>query len=223
MINGYKNKVYNAQIEKNNKLIELETKYKNQKQNAKEEYNKIILKSKKNMINELKNTENNYYYEFNKLKEKWEKEKKIINDKYVQINENDKNNLEVKINTLDKNFKNEIYNCTILIEEKINHFTELVKINEVIYNADNKYRENFYYNKNIINLLLNYYEKGIDDLKDIQNNNEFMEAKNQKEYDKIIKIHQIDEKKKEELNKRSEKKKGNTLKILIKEKKKKKK
>ena len=57
LINGYKNKVYSSQIEKNNKLIDLEKKYKKQKQNAKEEYNKIILKSKINMTNELKNTE----------------------------------------------------------------------------------------------------------------------------------------------------------------------
>ena len=179
------------------------------------------------MTNELKNTENNYSYEINKLKETLEKEKKIINDKYAQINENDRNNFEIKIKSLDKNYKNEIYNYTILIEEKINHFTELVKINEVIYNAYNKYRENFYYNKNIINLLLNYFEKGNDDLKDIQNNNEFLEAKNQKENDKIKYIQQTKEEKKDQYKKNAikevKKKNINSKKIGVNNMKKKKK
>ena len=132
----------------------METKYKKLKQNAKEVYNQIILNSKRIMKIELKNSEDNYNYEISKLKEKWEQEKKLINDKYAQINENNKNNFDIKIDSLDKNYKNEIYNCTILIEEKINHFTELVKINEVIYNTYNKYKENFYHSKNIITISL---------------------------------------------------------------------
>ena len=188
LINEYKNNVSNAKIEKHNKLIELETKYNKDKEKAKEEYNKIIVNSKINLKNELKKNEKKFYDEVNKLKEKMEKENKIINEKYKQIDDNNKTNFDKTIDTLDKNYKNEIYNTTILIDEKINHYNELLKINEIIYNTYDKYRENYYHNKNIINLLLNYYEKGNNILKEIKNNNEFIEAQNQKKiYNSIIK------------------------------------
>jgi len=101
--------------------------------------------------NELKKNERNYNFEVSKLKEKFEKEKKIVNEKYKQIEENDKDNYNQKLEALEKNYKNEIYNTTILIEEKINHYNELLKINEIIYNTYDKYREKYFHNKNVIN------------------------------------------------------------------------
>ena len=159
-------------------------KFSKDKEKAKEEYNKIIINSKKDFHNELLENDKNCEYEIIKIKEKFDKESKIITQKYKLLEQYNKNNLDTKITSLTENYKKEVYIKTISLNEQINHFLEIVKLNELVYNTYNKYKENYYFNKNIINLLINYYNKGNNILNDIKDNEIFMEAKNQRDENK---------------------------------------
>ncbi len=64
--------------------------------------------------------------------------------------------------------------------QKINQFNELLDINNIIYNTYIKNKENYYHKKNIINILVNYYEKGNEIVKELKNNEDFMETLQQK-------------------------------------------
>ena len=70
IINKYKSKMSNSEIEKNNKLVELENKYSEDKKKENDDYNKIIFTSKKELEDELTNCKNNYNYEIKEIKKK---------------------------------------------------------------------------------------------------------------------------------------------------------
>ena len=186
LIHEYKSKVSSAILEKSNKLTELEVKHIKEQEKQKEEYKQLIINSKRNLEIELEQNLNNYYYEINKITEKWEKETKKIKEKHKQIEENNKFIFNQKLENLENNNKNEITLYTTDLNEKISHYSELAKINEIIYNTYNKYRDNYFHNKNIINILINYSDKDNNILKEIKNNNVFMESKKQKELNNKI-------------------------------------
>ena len=59
----------------------------------------------------------------------------------------------------------------------------LIDLHNIIYNTYNKNKDNYYHKINIINLLLDYYEKGNEVIRDIKYNESFKEAI--KEFEKI--------------------------------------
>ena len=192
IINEYENKRNSSEIEKQNKLIDIENKYNKDKENEEKEYNKILLNTNKEMEYELTENENNK--EINEIKQKYEKElidkknildknKKCINDKYIVINKNNKDNYDKKLNIIESKYKFEINKLENSFIQKINHLNELLNLNNIIYNTYNKNKENYYYNINIINILINYYERGNEIIKDIKDNEDFIETINQKDYE----------------------------------------
>ena len=93
IINKYKEKMTNTEIEKQNKLFEIKNKYNEEWNIEKKEYENKIIKNKTDLEEELKRIENSYNYEINEIKKKYEKEiyqkrmnlqnkKKELNDDY---------------------------------------------------------------------------------------------------------------------------------------------
>ena len=194
IINDYKDKKSSSQLEKNNRLIEIGNQYNIDKEKENDEYTKILLNTKKELENELIDNENNYNNKIFELKKKYEKEllekkeeldknNKKINDKYKKNDENNKNNYDYKINNLEQKYKDKVKEIENIYKDKINHFDELLKINSIVYNTYIKNKENYYHNINIINLLVNYYEKGNDISKELENNEDFMETISQKDFE----------------------------------------
>ena len=77
----------------------------------------------------------------------------------------------------------EINNIEISFKEKINQLKDLLNINDIIYTTYIINKENYFHNINIINLLINYYKKGNDIVKSLENNEGFIEAIKQKDYE----------------------------------------
>ena len=92
IINNYKDKKSNFQLEKINKLSEIENQYNLDKERENDDYIKIILNTKKKLENELIDNEKNYNNEIYELKKKYEKE--II----LKKEELDKKNILIMIN-----------------------------------------------------------------------------------------------------------------------------
>ena len=194
LINKYKDKMNSYEIEKNNQLIEIENKYNENKAKANDEYNINILKNKKDLDNELIESENTFNDEINEIKKIYEKEmkdkknrlenrNKSINDKYKRVNENDKNTYDKKLGGLEQSYKNEIKKIENEFKQKTIQLKELLNINDIIYTTYNEGKENYFHSLNIINLLINYYEKGNTIIKEMENNEDFMETIKQKEYE----------------------------------------
>ena len=196
IINKYKDEKNISEINKNNELIEIDNKFNEDKEKENDEYNKLILNTKKELEYELTDNERKYNYEINEIKIKYDKEIKVrkdlfnetnikINDKYKKINDNNKNNYNKKLDILERKYKNEKIKIENKFKQEINHINELLNINDIIYNTYNKNKENYFYNINIINLLINYYEKGNKIIKEMKDNEDFMETIKQKEYEMI--------------------------------------
>ena len=181
-INSNKNKINKLQIEKNNLFVVLEEKYNKNLENEKEKKNQLILENNKNLEKELLSNEQKCNNEIEKIKKKFEKEAQLIREKYNEKNEKDINDYNKKIDSIKADYKYEIKNNTISLSKEIEKYEDLLKINNIVYNTYNKYKENYFYNKNIINLFLNNKEKGNDELKEKKNNNKFIEPKNQNKY-----------------------------------------
>ena len=94
---------------------------------------------------------------------------------------------------MEEKYKKEINKIENSFKEKISHFDDLLNINDIVYNTYIKSKENYYHNINIINLLINYYEKGNIITKELEHNEDFMETVNQKK-------HERNEPKKEKIN-----------------------
>ena len=165
IINDYKDKKNNFQLEKNNKLCEIENQYNIDKERENGDYISIILKTKKELENEIIDNEKNYNNEIYELKKKYEKElilkkeeldkkNKIINDKYKKINENNKNTYDDNLNVLEEKYKNEIKKIENYFEQKISHYDELLNINDIIYNTYIKSKENYYHNTVFLNKIV---------------------------------------------------------------------
>ena len=77
---------------------------------------------------------------------------------------------------MEKKFENEKHRIEKEFKEKINNLEELLKINDIIYNTYNSSKENYFHNINIINLLVNYYNKGNEIIREMKDNEDFMET-----------------------------------------------
>ena len=194
VIKTYKDKINSSEIEKNNQLAEIKNKFNKEKEKENKEYDRLVENLKKDLENELNESKTNYNYEKNELIKKYEKElkekeiifennQKIINNKYKIINDHNKENLDKKCNILEKKFENEKHRIEKEFKEKINNLEELLKINDIIYNTYNTNKENYFHNINIINLLVNYYNNGNEIIKDMKDNEDFMETIKQRDYE----------------------------------------
>ena len=193
LINTYKEEINSSQKEKKNQLLEIENKFNEEKKKEEENYKNSVDKTKKNKENELKESETNYQNEINEIKIKYDKEfnerkiifennKKLINKKYENIEVFYKEKFNKKNEILKKKFENEKKRIENTFKAKIDNFKELLKINDIIYNTYNTSKENYFHNINIINLLVNYYEKGNNIMKEMKTNEDFMETLKQREY-----------------------------------------
>ena len=194
LIKTYKDKINSSQIEKNNQLLEIEKKFNEEKKKEKEDYKNSVDKTKKKLENELNESETNYKNEINQIKIKYEKESnerkiifennnKSIKKKYENIEAFNKEKFNKKNEILEKKFENEKKRIENAFKAKIDNFKELLKINDIIYNTYNTSKENYFHNINIINLLVNYYKKGNNIMKEMKNNEDFMETLKQREYE----------------------------------------
>ena len=160
----------------------------------KNDYQKLCENTKKEKENELQENENNHNYEIKEITDKYQKEldekqiiyennKKLINNKYENKEAYNKENFEKKNDILEKNFENEKNRIENKFKEQMNNFKELLKINDIIYNTYNSSKENYFHNINIINLLVNYYNKGNEIIREMKDNEDFMETIKQREYE----------------------------------------
>ena len=194
LIHKYKDEINNFEIEKNKKLIESENKFNNNMEQEKTEYKKLIIDTKLKLQKELTKCENDYNNQIAEIKKKYEKElnekkmllandKKSINEKYEKIDVNNKKKYDENCDILEKNYNSEKNEYENSFKKKINQYQELLNINTIIYNTYNKSKENYFHNINIINLLINYYERGNETIKVMKDNEDFMETIKQKEYE----------------------------------------
>ena len=194
LINNYKERINASEKEKNNQLVDIKNQYIKNKENENENYNKTILSTNKDFEIKLIESELIYKNELNERKNKYEKEieeKKIIfenrnksiNEKCKQINYDNKIKYDKQLESLEIKYKMEINNIEISFKEKINQLKDLLNINDIIYTTYIINKENYFHNINIINLLINYYKKGNDIVKSLENNEGFIEAIKQKDYE----------------------------------------
>ena len=194
LINNYKERINASEKEKNNQLVDIKNQYIKNKENENENYNKTILSTNKDFEIKLIESELIYKNELNEIKNKYEKEieeKKIIfenrnksiNEKCKQINYDNKIKYDKQLESLEIKYKMEINNIEISFKEKINQLKDLLNINDIIYTTYIINKENYFHNINIINLLINYYKKGNDIVKSLENNEGFIEAIKQKDYE----------------------------------------
>jgi hypothetical protein len=137
-----------------------------------------INKIKHNKINEIKerkekelnNNRQKYLEEINKIKEKYENEIKkskikfelnnrIINNEYKLMEEKLNHIYSKKIVTLE-NKKREISN-NLNLNKKIENFTNIKILHELVYNTYIEYRDNIINAINIKHIILNFNEKNI--------------------------------------------------------------
>ena len=197
VIEDYELRLEKIRIEKFNREKENEELSNKEKKIEKEKLNKEIKKNKKKEEKELEINNNNYLNDIEEIKReyenkiklrkmKYEEENQKIFNKYKFINEKDKMKYKVKIEEIANKYKNEFnkYNY----EEKIDNFTNILKINQITLNLYNSYKNNYYNSININNLLMYY-------IKSEHINNEIMKKKLKDKYKEIVDI--VDKKNKE--------------------------
>jgi len=194
IINTYKKEINSFEKEKNNQLVDIKNKFNKDELKEKDDYEILKNKTQKDLENELSESKSNYEYEINEIKKKYEKElyeraiifennKKSINNKYEKIKISNKESFDKKCEILKIKSENEKKRIENEFKERINNFKELLKINDIIYNSYITSKENYFHNINIINLLVNYYKKENSIIKDMENNEDFMETVKQREYE----------------------------------------
>lgn len=184
-INHYKNSLFELQITEENKIVhnkiidylkveknklnELkniiikdENKIKNEYQEKLNtidiELNDELLKKEKNYKNELE--------ELEKIKQKLENQYKCdienIKDKYNKIKTNIEiaYNEELKENAIKNKNKNEL-------NKKINNLNDLISINEILKNTQEKYDKNYHYNENINNVINSFKNSENEEIKNL--------------------------------------------------------
>ena len=184
-------------IERINRKKENEELSNKEKKNEKEKLNNEIKSNKIKEEKELEINNNNYLNDIEEIKKeyenkiklrkiKYEEENNKIYNKYKLINEKDEMNYNLKIQEIIKKYKNEFDRFNF--EEKIDNFTNILKLNKIVYNLYNSY--NNYYNSFNINNLLMYY------IKSEYINNEIIKKNLKNKYKEILDI--IEKKNKEE-------------------------
>ena len=136
----------------------------------------------------MEENKKNYINDINNIKKRFENKLKFRKDIYIIRLKNIIHNYYLKINKLKNFFKNKKNKFLTEINHKMNYkqnifdksitkYKELIQINELVYNVFNAYKEEYYNNLNIINIITVYNGKEVE----IQNNN----IKNKKKEKKI--------------------------------------
>ena len=165
VIYDYEKKIEKLQIQKINKIKELQESLNNNKIREQEKIKNKILKFNNQKEEKIKLNNIEYLNDIEEIKRKYEneiKQRKIlfeqknseIENKYKLISEKNYINHTYKINELIKNYENDIKN--LQYDKKINNLNYLKKINELIYNIYNIFKNNYYNSLNINNLLVSY-------------------------------------------------------------------
>ena len=178
MIKRYKNYKINLEKEKIKKLSDLDINYNKEKEKINLEYEKEKKKAEIKLKNDLENNEKKYYDEINIVKQRYENEIKLkkdlhqiydknIKEKYKNLCLENDNNYKNKLNELLSKYNNDTKMNTNEFNKKINIYENLAKVNEMVYKTYDKYKENYFNNVNIINILMFYHKNNL--LKDFKN------------------------------------------------------
>ena len=200
IINIYKERIIQLNKEKEKKEIELL----NEKEKNKEkiiQQKKIKIKEiQKRLKKELLENETLLNYNLYKLKLKYVNLVKLlksnfnisnknINTKYEKLSLFYNKKFQEEINNIEKEYNNNIINLEY--NKKINIAKNLLLINQLLKNAQENYSNNYYYNKNVNNIILKYYESKDKDIKQILSkkvyNELYKKEKDEKEYKNSIK------------------------------------
>ena len=215
VIKDYKINIEKLKNEKINRIKELENSLNANK--IKEDIklkNKIELNEKKKSA-EVKLNHDNYYSDIKEIKKRYEKEIKDRENKYKKDEDKIYNKYKImeekeyiiqklKLEELDKKYEDIINNLTY--DKRIENMSNTKKINQIIYNSYNSYKNNYYNSININRILLSY-------LANEHIKNEIMKRVLNNKYEDIVKI--ILKKKVEdnEINPKKENKENKDLEI----------
>ena len=165
------------EIEKNNKI-----------KSTNVEFNNELKQNEKNLNNSLEELKKKYEKNIILLKKNYNINKEKISNKYIKI----KNNSEILYNDkLKKNkieYENKIDNLEF--DKKINYIKDLISLNEIIKNSQEKYPNNYFYNINIQNILLNYYKDSNNEIKGLFKNEEEIIMRIKRRDNEIIKLNE---------------------------------
>ena len=165
VIKEYKIKLENLKNEKINKTEELNNLLNKEKIKENNKFQNIIKNNEYNKEKELKMNNDSYLSDIEEIKKRYENEIKSRKNKYENdinniINKNklikEKQDIQYKtiIEELNRKYINQINNFEF--DKKINNSSNIIKINEMIFNIYKIYNNNYYNNININNLLLHY-------------------------------------------------------------------
>ena len=175
-----KNELIN-QTEENKKTIEKNKmdKEKEIKMNLNKEKRKLLKKLKA----DLSKLELNYKNEIKLRKNKYKILEDFINQKHEILNNYYINKFNDRLEKIEKEYQDSIYT----LECETNHFDQLLLINRIIKNTQEKYSDNYYHNNNINNIILKYYESKDENIQKILTDDIYNElAYKEKEEKKYI-------------------------------------
>jgi hypothetical protein len=170
--------------EKNNKTKDLNLKMNISKNKIKKEYENEINKNKQNLENELKVKEEKlekdlndmkqkYLNDVQRMKNKFEEKKREIIDYYKKAEIDIKSLYDKKLYQDQQNFNNDEDSLSLQkLDKKINNRNDLIIINEILKNAQEKNENNYYFNENINNAIESFKNSRNDEIRKIFNNND---------------------------------------------------
>ena len=164
IIQKHKDIKTNLEKEKSQILFNLEKNYNKDKENIYKNYEKNkkengfnlkyeIEKNKKNFLNEINIKKQKYENEMKLIIEKYKILEKNIQDKYKNNDKSNEDNYKNKLEELLIKYNNDVNYNNIEWNKKIIKYENLKKLNEMIYNTYEKYKENYFNNVNIINII----------------------------------------------------------------------
>ena len=183
IINLLKEEVEKLNEEKNNKTKALNLKLNISRNKIKQEYENKININKQNLENELKVKEEKLEKDLNDLKQKYlndvqrmknkfEEKKREIIDYYKKAEIDIKSLYDKKLYQDQQNFNNGEDSLSLQkLDKKINNRNDLIIINEILKNAQEKNENNYYFNENINNAIESFKNSRNDEIRKISNNN----------------------------------------------------
>jgi len=169
--------------EKNNKTKALKHKMNISKNKIKEEYENEINKNKQNLENklnvkeerlekELNDLKKKYLNEVQRMKNKFEEEKNEIICQYNKAEIDIKSLYDKKIYQVQQNINNdEDFLSLQKLEKTIKNRNDLIIINEILKNTQEKNENNYYFNENINNAIESFKNSRNEEIRKISNNN----------------------------------------------------
>jgi hypothetical protein len=183
IINLLKEEMKKLIEEKNNKTKTLKHRMKISKNKIKEEYENEININKQNLESELKAKEEKlerdlydirqkYLNDVQSMKNKFEEEKSEIICHYNKAEIDIKSLYDKKLYQDKQNFNNdEDFLSLQKLDKKIKNRHDLIIINEILKNAQEKNENNYYFNENINNAIESFKNSKNDEIRKISNNN----------------------------------------------------